>query len=232
MAVTLTRTLTLTNPLMHGADVTAAQELLTSKGFPCKVDGVFGTETGNACVAAKTRLNYPKGKRTPTCGKYLVAALEPHAPFKPLPTASTRQRYVAVLRQFYDERANWDYAQARPIPHPGQKGRIVTDCSGGVTYAAETARVPDPNGRSFDGLGYTGTLLDSRLTKRVTVIQARPGDLIVYGPYPGHHVVAVLEAASDPLVWSHGGQGDPKIMRHSQQASYQPAGVTTLSFLP
>jgi hypothetical protein len=232
MPITLTRTLTMTNPLMHGADVTAVQKLLTSKGFPCKVDGYFGTETGNACVSAKTRLLYPKGKRTPTCGKYLVEKLEGHADFKPLPPASTRQRYVAVLRQFYSEGSNWDYAQVRPIPHPGQKGRVKTDCSGGVTYAAETAKVPDPNGRGFDGLGYTGTLLDSKICKRVTVLQARPGDLIVYGAYPGHHVVAVLEAGSDPLVWSHGGQGDPKIMRHSEQARYQPPGIAVLSFLP
>lgn len=231
MAITLTRTLTLTNPLMTGADVTAVQKLLNSKGFPCKVDGVFGTESGNACVAAKSRLNYPKGKRTPTCGKYLVSALEGHATFKPLPPASARQRYVAVLRQFYAERANWDYAQIRPIPHPGQVGRVRTDCSGGVTYAAETAKLPDPNARGYDGLGYTGTLLDAR-SKRMTVLTARAGDLIVYGPYPGHHVVAVLEPGEDPLVWSHGGKGDPKIMRHSEQARYQPPGIVTLSFLP
>jgi hypothetical protein len=232
MALTLTRTLQLTNPLMHGADVTGAQQLLTAKGFPCKTDGVFGQETGNACVAAKTRLAYPKGKRTPTCGRFLVDALEKHAPFAPPAVTSARERYTAVLRQFYDERANWDYGQVRPIPHPGQRGRVKTDCSGGVTYAAQVAKVPDPNARGFDGLGYTGTLLESKYAKRVSLLQARPGDLIVYGPFPGHHVVAILEAGPDPLVWSHGSQGDPRIMRHSQQAAYQPAGVAVLSFLP
>ena len=53
------------------------------------------------------------------------------------------------------------YGQLRPIdglatPH---KLPLATDCSGFVTLCYKWAGAPDPNGRGYDGYGYTGTLL-------------------------------------------------------------------------
>lgn len=228
--ITLTRDLHLTNPLQHGTDVTAVQHLLTAKGFPVAADGVYGSLTAAACVEAKKRLKYAKVDQVPSCGQKLVDALEAHAPFPPPPLAAPRVRYVAELRSALAHASNWDYRQIRPLPHPGHVGRIVTDCSGGVTYLAECAKLPDPNGRRYDGLGYTGTLLDH--CSQVHRSALKPGDLVVFGAYPGHHVCAVLTVADEVMLWSHGGQGDPRQISLSVEAAGQASrGHSTLTYL-
>src|SRR5689334_23359766 len=123
--MTLNRVLQLTNPLLHGHDVEQLQHLLTVKGFPVVIDGWFGPETANACLAAKKRLGYPKADQVPSAGQKLVDALEAHAPFPPPPLPAPRVRYVQQLRDALANRDAWDYAQIRPIPHPGHTGRIV-----------------------------------------------------------------------------------------------------------
>jgi hypothetical protein len=206
---------------MQGADVQAAQHLLAAKGFPCAPDGIYGPETGQACVNAKVALKYPKAQRQPTCGQALVDALEQHAPFPLPPVAKPRVRYVAQLRAFIADHANWDYAQVRPIPHPPHHGRVVTDCSGAVTYGAECARVSDPNGFGFNGQGYTGSLYSHCV--HISRSMLLPGDLVGFGAFPGHHVGAVLEIGSDPLLFSHGHQTDPKAVLLSVEAAAQAA---------
>lgn len=233
--MSLTRTLSLTNPLMHGADVRDVQHLLAAKGFPCAADGIFGAETAGRCVEAKQRLKYPKGEQHPTCGPPLVAALEAHKPFPPPPQKAARARYLAQLELFLTQRANWDYAQVRPIPHKGHVGRVRTDCSGAVTYAAELAGCPDPNGYGFNGQGWTGSL-GSRC-QHIPRALARPGDLVLFGPgYPWHHVGALLDAAPDPRLFSHGHPGDPGDPWLSAEIAGQARsghpGVTYLRFLP
>lgn len=82
---------------------------------------------------------------------------------------------------------------------------------------------------------YTGTLL--RKGKHLTVDQVREADVIIYGPGTGSHAVFVRGriSATDFWVVSHGTQGDPSRLRHSdlvryfQQAGH--AGVTYLAFL-
>lgn len=230
MALALTRTLHLTNPLLHGADIAQLQKLLTAKGIPTAVDDWFGPLTASACVEAKKRLKYPKTDQMPSCGQKLVDALEAHAPFPPPPLPAPRVRYVAALRDALAEHDRWDYSQTRPLPHPPHLSRIVTDCSGSVTYLAELAKLPDPNGRHYDGLGYTGTLLDH--CSQITRAQLRPGDLVVFGAYPGHHVCAVLTVGDDPMLWSHGRQGDPREISLSVEAASQAArGHSTLTYL-
>lgn len=236
--IILGRALHVTNPLLRGADVTAVQRLLTAKGFPVEDDGWFGPLTAAACVSAKKRLKYPLSDRVPSCGQQLVDALEAHAPFPLPPLPRPRVRYVAQLRDALTKHSNWDYSQTRPIPHRGHQGRVVTDCSGGVTYLAECAGCPDPNGkvagREFSGYGWTGTILDH--CSQIVRAALRPGDLVVFGRYPGHHVCAVLTAGDDPMLWSHGRQGDPREISLSNEAASQARNghsqVTYLRFLP
>lgn len=230
---TLKRTLSLTNPAMIGPDVIKLQQLLTEKGFPVAADGEFGHLTADACVEAKRRLRYPKSQQLPIAGQKLVAKLQAHAPFPPPPTPPSRQRYADQMDFAFAHRSNWRYSQIRPIPHTMDAAtRITTDCSGGVTLLAQTANLPDPNGRRYDGLGFTGTILDH--CSRLAASQVKVGDLIVYGIYPGHHVVAVKEVlgGGDFLVWSHGRNGDPRYIKHSQERASQAAnGHVAVYFL-
>jgi hypothetical protein len=172
-------------------------------------------------------------QQTLSCGPPLVEALEHHAPF-PLPKPpAARVRFVNALHAFLMDRGNWDYAQVRPIPHPGHTGRVRTDCSGAVTYAAELAGCPDPNDLGFNGEGYTGTL--GSHCRHIPRSLLRIGDLVLFGPsYPWHHVCAVVELDPDPLLFSHGRQGDPRTVTLSAETAGQARhpGVTYLSFLP
>lgn len=90
--VKLTWTLHLTNPPMHGKDVEGIQRLLTEKGFPTAVDGVFGPDTAIRCIEAKRRLGYAKAEQLPIAGPRLVKVL-PGARAVP---AATRPGQVAM----------------------------------------------------------------------------------------------------------------------------------------
>ena len=72
----MSRTLTLTTPMMRGADVTRAQTILKTRGyFVGKVDGVFGEVTGRACTDAKYTLGYATKNVKPSYGPDLEAFL-------------------------------------------------------------------------------------------------------------------------------------------------------------
>lgn len=91
---------------------------------------------------------------------------------------------------------------------------IYGDCSAFVTACYAWAGAPDPNGLGYNGTGYTGTLLSHGVA--ISKEQATGGDVIVYGSGTGDHTALVIEGGSDPLTVSHGQQGDPSIMRVSQ----------------
>jgi hypothetical protein len=59
-----------------------------------------------------------------------------------------------------------------------------------------------------------------------------PGDVVVWGEYPGHHCAIVLAPGDDPLLASHGQERGPLAIRFSGESPYQPAEVTWLSSLP
>lgn len=121
------------------------------------------------------------------------------------------------------------YAQIRPYPSEPKKLPMSTDCSGFATLAYKYAGAPDPNGRNFDGFGYTGTMLTAM--KHLAKAEALPGDLIVYGSYPGLHVVILREPGStaDPLTISHGQEAGPLLVRHSAEVAAH--GGAPVSFL-
>lgn len=98
------------------------------------------------------------------------------------------------------------------LDHPRQLP-LFTDCSAFATLCYKWAGAPDPNGLDYNGTGYTGTLLLN--LDQIAVTDALPGDLIVYGPGPGDHVVIVIEPGADPLTVSHGQEAGPIKVRHS-----------------
>jgi hypothetical protein len=145
--------------------------------------------------------------------------------------SSIREKVVQFARWGIDNEPQIHYKQLRPmdgIDQP-QKLPLQTDCSGFVTLCFKWAGAPDPNGSRFNGQGYTGTMLQA--CAHVAKSAAQPGDLVIWGPPPGHHVAMVIEAGPDPLLVSHGQDKGPAAIRFSVETKYQSGPVTWLSCL-
>lgn len=240
---TTSRTLHLTNPLMTGPDVLHLQMLLAPY-HPGDVDGEYGPATGAAVQRAKWELGYPDAKCDQAAGQQLVKYLEGAAlpaDFQARRAArrhdqaqalTIREQIVAVARWGIQHEPEIHYRQSRPIDglHEARKLPLNTDCSGFSTLCYAWAGAPDPNGLGYSGGGYTGTLLQNM--RRIPKSAVQPGDLVVWGAAPGHHVALVLEPGPDPLLASHGQEKGPMAIRFSLEAQYQPSQVTWLSCLP
>lgn len=105
---------------------------------------------------------------------------------------------------------------------------LMMDCSQAVTSLCRWADLHDPNGLGYRYAGYTGTLLHN-LTHYTDPAKANIGALVVYGPSTGDHVSMVYERGADPLLWSHGFDGGPVLIRLSAQRQMHRAPVTLLS---
>lgn len=147
-----------------------------------------------------------------------------------------RARIVEFCRWSIAHQGDWHYAQERPMERllaPGQLKALPrrADCSEHATDAYAYAGAPDPNGQNYNGTGFTGTMLSH--CRNVPRLQAKPGDLAVFGSAPGRHVVVLLEAGNklDPLVCSHGQEAGPIALHLSSEAAVQPSPITYLSCL-
>ena len=136
---------------------------------------------------------------------------------------TTRQRIVAAARWGIANEPRIHYGEARPFPL-SRRLPLTTDCSGFVTLCYFLAGAADPNGLGYDGEGWTGTLL----RHLPEAARLRPGDIVVWGVYPGHHCALVLEPGGDPLLCSHGRERGPLAIRYSDECRLQPPEVTWL----
>jgi cell wall-associated NlpC family hydrolase len=59
--------------------------------------------------------------------------------------------------------------------------------------------------------------------------QARPGDLVVFGPGTGEHVVIIVGTGNDPDVVSHGQEAGPCALGLSTEAACHNKPITFLS---
>ena len=92
---------------------------------------------------------------------------------------------------------------------------VTCDCSAFVTLCYFWAGCKDPNGLGYNHEGYTGTLINHG--REINAIDVKPGDLVIYGPGTGEHVALVIsEGHGDPVTISMGKQGDPSVVRVSQ----------------
>ncbi|HEV7134724.1 MAG TPA: hypothetical protein VGN27_13435 [Gaiellaceae bacterium] len=138
---------------------------------------------------------------------------------------SVRDEIVGVALWGVRMQARIHYAPVRPIPL--RRGLpLTTDCSGFATLCYFLAGAPDPNGLDYIGQGYTGTLL--RHLPHVAQDEIRPGDLVVWGRYPGRHCAVVVEPGEDPLLVSHGQERGPVELRFSDEQAAQAPPVTWL----
>jgi hypothetical protein len=97
------------------------------------------------------------------------------------PESKVRQAIVSSAFFWYSKRERIAYSQYRPF----QVGKPLWvpsrwDCSAFVTNCHYAGGAPDPNGRNYDHLGYTGTLI-SHGARASGVAALEPGDLIFYG---------------------------------------------------
>ncbi len=105
----------------------------------------------------------------------------------------------------------WDGISNRCRSHLGRYP-VMADCSSYVTWCLWDAlggpnAGPDVvNGSSWRA-GYTGTLRQHG--RRVSLADAKPGDLVHYGPGTGHHVTIVV---GKNKVVSHGQQSGPHLI--------------------
>jgi hypothetical protein len=143
---------------------------------------------------------------------------------------SVRAEIVGIARWGIRNEPRIHYAPVRPIPLRRELP-LATDCSGFATLCYFLAGAPDPNGLDYIGQGYTGTLL--RHLPHVGLEAARPGDIVVWGRYPGRHCAVVLEAGEDPLLASHGQERGPLEIRFSdEQRAQAEQPATWLDGLP
>jgi hypothetical protein len=107
-------------------------------------------------------------------------------------------------------------------------GGVTMDCSEAVTELCRWAGLRDPNGLGYRYAGYTGTLL-AHLPHYADPRAAYVGAIVVFGPGSGQHAAMVYERGADPLLWSHGCEGGPLLVRLSEERRLHSPPVTFLS---
>lgn len=154
--------------------------------------------------------------------------------------AEIRSAIVAYCEWAMDNADQIHYAQIRPMPKLPRKLPMVTDCSGFATLAYKDAGAPDPNGAGYNGTGYTGTLMQhgkqigySADGSVVMTQRIRPGDLIIFGDYPGHHVTVYLRTWHGAWVTcSHGQEIGPIEILNNRERLAQRRGFQVRSYIP
>jgi len=96
------------------------------------------------------------------------------------PVLTRRQKIVNAGLFWYGHRSSIAYSQVRPFQLcKPQQVPSRWDCSAFVTNCHYAGGAPDPNGRGYDGQGYTGTLINHG--HKVNFNDLELGDLIFYG---------------------------------------------------
>lgn len=207
-----------------GNAVRAVQSQMNTHGNHLAIDGQFGPATKE--VVEIFQRNHPPltvdGIVGPATWQRIVGP-------PPADGKTVRERIVANAWWGVANREPIHYKQSRPIDGHRQPYKLPlwTDCSGFATDCYEWAGAPDPNGLHYNGQGYTGTMLDA--CEHIPKKEIRPGDLVVFGPGTGEHVVIIVGTSADPEVLSHGGEPGPIPLPVSREAAYHNKPVTFLS---
>jgi hypothetical protein len=146
-------------------------------------------------------------------GRSLVAMVKAN------PSPSTvRQRIVSAAQLAARNRDKIDYTQnTKPQNGPVRMEGVLQkihpprfprheDCSSFVTWCYFAAGAPDPNGKGYNGTGFTG---DEVLQGR-EVRMPRPGDLVFYG-HSHDAITHVTLYIGNGRVVSHGQKSGPTI---------------------
>lgn len=130
---------------------------------------------------------------------------------------STRHKVVEAARYFVGIEPRVHYTQGparmtivrqRLVPPIATAKHVYEDCSSFDTGCYWIGGAKDPNGRGYDGYGFTGTL--ALHGHPVSLREAKPADLVFYGwGYPWHHVAMYI---GNGLVISHGTERGPVVV--------------------
>jgi len=137
--------------------------------------GSIGRNTHNALMAARTR------KGEPACDGLSAKILrDACAELAETPLERKVEAGLKCARLYVARSSDIAYKQSRPmqlrkIPHLPSRG----DCSAACAMIYFNADLDDPNGRDYDGAGYTGTLLGHG--REVPLDSLQPLDLVFYG---------------------------------------------------
>jgi cell wall-associated NlpC family hydrolase len=207
---------------MHGKDAIAVKRALSKAGFVrwggfTPIFGPFAARAlkkfqrkhGLLVSGAYTRQTHVKlAPYFDAYGAFLMGQI-------PRPrVGDTRDKIIAGAMLLYNNRVRVHYTMSgkrmqgvrerlRPPKYPEWE-----DCSSSYTWCFWQAGAPDPNGRGYDGFGYTGTLAQNG--RRITLDQAQPGDAVLYGSGPPYQHVAMYLGKGK--VWSHGSENGPYIL--------------------
>jgi hypothetical protein len=142
-----------------------------------------------------------------------------------------RNELVSIARYMTAHASLIHYEQRRPMELPklgyaNVQGRfrsglsVSADCSEMVTAVYKWAGCKDPNGDNYDGAGWSGAMYAHLVHRYTNPSGAHPGAIGVYGPSGDEHVIMVLEHDNhDPLVFSHGSEIGPLILRLSNESA-------------
>jgi hypothetical protein len=155
-------------------------------------------------------------------------------------TTKQREHLARLMDLLVAAEPRVHYAQVRPMQtrHISEKDLkaaltrgITMDCSESVTLLCRLAGLKDPNGKDYNGTGYTGTLL-GHLPHYTDASKAKVGALVVFGPghhHDGDHVCMVRKAGPNPLLFSHGQERGPFYISLSEEKKYHPPPTTFLA---
>lgn len=134
------------------------------------------------------------------------------------PARMQRERVIAWCSWALRHEPQIHYEQHRPMrldDAVAMRLPLRLDCSESTTAAYKYAGAPDPNGRDYDGIGNTQTMRSH--LRHIGIDEAQIGDPIIYGTseLSTQHVCIVWTPGPDPLVFSHGQEAGPMLMRHS-----------------
>lgn len=203
--------------------------------------------TGNVGFATWEALRHTRRKGHPSeyafdqraCSLAAQAAGE----FTVSPKQKVQHAGVDAANFWILHRDESSYGQVRPMHlAPPPHVEAVMDCSWFVTDVFFAGGAPDPNGRRYDGLGYTGTLVSNG--QQINIADIDLLDLVFYGftvspsaafPYgsPTHVTVYI----GGGFVASDGSQSGPEKRtldyRGAQLASAQhPFGIHSVRRYP
>ena len=122
--------------------------------------------------------------------------------------------------------ATWTLTGAQMRGRLKQSKHLMMDCSQGIACVYRWSGLENPSGH-ITWPGTTGTLLQ-HLPRFSDPAKGRVGDIVIYGPSTGEHGSMVYQAGKDPLLWSHGFDGGPQLIRLSVQRTFHHLPVTFL----
>jgi len=140
--------------------------------------------------------------------------------FSPTEKRKIRAAMSNYMLRCEHSRPQIHYSQARPYHHLGvtPEHGFTADCSSYVTgvyfWSSDQSNLPvrDPNGLSWSGYGYTGTLLHENIAHHAPEDKYLVGDMALFGPaYRTKHVtICRTPGTSNTSIWSsHGSESGP-----------------------